>query len=232
MRSRCRPSRNCPTPTPIPAPRMRPPASRRPALSVLHLVVGVQIDGEAWQTYQVPVSIYEPAGLGELGERLLVGRLPDGRVVLDALTDPRAMTALLADTGGPACARPRGDARSRAGARDIAGAGAAGHGPRSGLGATAAAAARRRAEQHLVHPRRPGAREGVPSPGRRHEPRHRGPRRASGEPAPRTLPRLGERRLARPRHRPVERRPPGDGPGAALAGRRRLGSRLRPRRGG
>ena len=51
------------------------------APSVLHLVVGVQIDGGGWQTYQIPVSIYEPAGLGELGERLLVGRLPDGRVV-------------------------------------------------------------------------------------------------------------------------------------------------------
>lgn len=64
---------------------------------IVHLVVGVCLDGDQWQTYQVPICLYEASKVGELGGRVLVGTLRDGRTVLDALTDPFGMTALLHD---------------------------------------------------------------------------------------------------------------------------------------
>lgn len=57
---------------------------------VHHLVVGVELDGEAWQTYQVPVAVRSQS-VGSV-----VARLGADRWVVDALTDPLAMTALLA----------------------------------------------------------------------------------------------------------------------------------------
>lgn len=61
------------------------------ANAVAHVIVGVQLDGELWQTYQVPVSVYnEPhAGLR------LIGQLSGGDFVYDALSDPAAVPPLL-----------------------------------------------------------------------------------------------------------------------------------------
>ncbi len=61
------------------------------ASAVAHVVVGVALDDEIWQTYQVPVSVYgEPhAGLR------LIGQLSGGDFVYDALSDPAAVPLLL-----------------------------------------------------------------------------------------------------------------------------------------
>ncbi|MGB8020879.1 MAG: aminoglycoside phosphotransferase [Candidatus Nanopelagicales bacterium] len=59
--------------------------------AVAHLVVGVQLDGDHWQAYQVPVSLRADATPGAS----LIGRLPSGGWVHDALADPDAMTAML-----------------------------------------------------------------------------------------------------------------------------------------
>jgi maltokinase len=60
-------------------------------VAVAHLVVGVQLDGDHWQTYQVPVSLRaDPQP-----EMSSIGRLSAGDWVYDALADPHAAPALL-----------------------------------------------------------------------------------------------------------------------------------------
>ncbi len=61
---------------------------------VLQLTVGVRVD-DAWQTYQVPVCVYSKNLVGSVGPGVRVGELASGSVVVDALTDPVGMTALL-----------------------------------------------------------------------------------------------------------------------------------------
>ena len=62
-------------------------------VAVAHLVVGVQLDGDHWQTYQVPVSLRADPQPGVSS----IGRLSGGDWAYDALTDPEAMTALLGE---------------------------------------------------------------------------------------------------------------------------------------
>jgi maltokinase len=60
-------------------------------VAVAHLVVGVQLDGDHWQTYQIPVSLRADPQPGVSS----IGQLSGGDWAYDALTDPDAMTALL-----------------------------------------------------------------------------------------------------------------------------------------
>lgn len=62
-------------------------------VAVAHLVVAVQLDGDHWQTYQVPVSVYADPHPGPNA----IGQLSGGDWAYDALTDPQAIPALLAD---------------------------------------------------------------------------------------------------------------------------------------
>ncbi len=78
----------------ITAVRLEQVSRLRCDVPVAHLVVGVQLDGESWQTYQVPVSLRAD----RIAEAAMIGRLAAGEWVHDALTDPVAMTALLSDS--------------------------------------------------------------------------------------------------------------------------------------
>jgi maltokinase len=70
--------------------------------AVAHLVVGLQLDGDHWQTYQVPLSLYaEPRDGLEA-----IGQLPGGEWVHDAVADPAAIPALLATVGARAQVDP------------------------------------------------------------------------------------------------------------------------------
>ncbi len=70
------------------------PADLRGLPDVLQLIVGVHVD-DAWQTYQIPVCVYSQDLADPVGPRVRVGELADGSVVVDALSDPVGMTALL-----------------------------------------------------------------------------------------------------------------------------------------
>lgn len=59
--------------------------------AVADLVVGVQLDGDRWQTYQVPVSLYAKAQ----PSLEPIGQLPSGTWLYDAVADPAAIGALL-----------------------------------------------------------------------------------------------------------------------------------------
>ena len=78
----------------ITAVRLEQVSTLRCEVPVAHLVVGVQLDGESWQTYQVPVSLRAD----RIADAAAIGRLATGEWVHDALTDPVAMTALLSDS--------------------------------------------------------------------------------------------------------------------------------------
>lgn len=82
-------------------------------VAVAHLVVGVQLDGDHWQAYQVPLSLYaqEQPGLEP------IGRLASGTWVYDAVADPAAIGPLLA-TARP---QPVVDPASTHGAEPVAG---------------------------------------------------------------------------------------------------------------
>lgn len=71
-------------------------------VAVAHLVVGVQLDSDHWQTYQVPLSLYAD----ERPRLVAIGQLPGDVWAYDALTDPDAVPALLADGRGEPCVDP------------------------------------------------------------------------------------------------------------------------------
>ncbi|MGB7982359.1 MAG: hypothetical protein WCF36_16385 [Candidatus Nanopelagicales bacterium] len=58
---------------------------------VLEVIVGVQLDGSVWQTYQVPLSLHTDPH----PELLPIGQLDSRWWTYDALTDPAAVHALL-----------------------------------------------------------------------------------------------------------------------------------------
>lgn len=61
------------------------------AVTVVHVIIGVQLDGNLWQTYQVPLSLYaEPHP-----DLTPIGQLNSGEWAYDALSDPAAVPALL-----------------------------------------------------------------------------------------------------------------------------------------
>lgn len=60
-------------------------------VAVAHVVATVQLDGDHWQTYQVPVSLYADPH----PELRTIGQLAGGDWAYDALTDPAAIPALL-----------------------------------------------------------------------------------------------------------------------------------------
>lgn len=62
-------------------------------VAVAHVVVAVQLDGDHWQTYQVPISLYADPHPGMNA----IGQLAGGDWAYDALTDPAAIPGLLAD---------------------------------------------------------------------------------------------------------------------------------------
>ena len=64
-------------------------------VAVAHVVVGVQLDGDLWQVYQVPMSLYVDRQPGLTA----IGQLGTGDWVHDALTDPAAVPALLPPSG-------------------------------------------------------------------------------------------------------------------------------------
>lgn len=70
--------------------------------SVLNVIFGVQLDGQQWQTYQVPLSLY-PAPHPEVPA---IGQLMTGEWAHDALTDPTAVRALLVPSGAEATVDP------------------------------------------------------------------------------------------------------------------------------
>jgi maltokinase len=72
------------------------------AAAVAHVVVGVQLDGDHWQTYQVPLSLYAE----QHDDLEVIGQLPGGEWVHDAVSDPAAIPALLATVGSPAQVDP------------------------------------------------------------------------------------------------------------------------------
>lgn len=79
------------------------PDDARTAPTVTHLVVGVELDDQHWQTYQVPIARYrEPRP-----ELEAIGRLGDGSWVYDAAGDPAAVGALLADVSPSPHVDPR-----------------------------------------------------------------------------------------------------------------------------
>lgn len=64
-------------------------------VAVAHVVVGVQLDGDRWQTYQVPMSLY----IDRQDGLAAIGQLTSGQWIHDALTDPAAVPALLPPSG-------------------------------------------------------------------------------------------------------------------------------------
>ncbi len=62
-------------------------------VAVAHVIATVELDGDHWQTYQIPISLYaEPhPGLSPIGQ------LEDADWAYDALTDPAAIPSLLAN---------------------------------------------------------------------------------------------------------------------------------------
>jgi maltokinase len=71
-------------------------------VAVAHLVVGVQLDDEHWQAYQVPVSFYADPHPGLAP----IGQLSGGVWAHDALRDPAALPALLTASGTTAQVDP------------------------------------------------------------------------------------------------------------------------------
>lgn len=69
---------------------------------LLHVVVGVQLDGELWQTYQVPVSLYSQPH----PDRSPIGQLTSGPWVHDALADMAVAADLLVASGTRAVVDP------------------------------------------------------------------------------------------------------------------------------
>ena len=60
-------------------------------VAVLNVIIGVHLDGHEWQTYQVPMSLYsEPHP-----QLTPIGQIASGQWAYDALTDPKAISALL-----------------------------------------------------------------------------------------------------------------------------------------
>jgi maltokinase len=70
--------------------------------SVLSVILGVQLDGQHWQTYQVPLSLYG----APQAELPVVGQLMDGQWAHDALADPTAVRTLLIPAQGEATVDP------------------------------------------------------------------------------------------------------------------------------
>jgi maltokinase len=64
-------------------------------IAVAHVVVGVELDGNQWQTYQVPLSLYADPH----PDFTVIGQLAGGDWVHDALTDPSAVRSLLVASG-------------------------------------------------------------------------------------------------------------------------------------
>ena len=77
--------------------------SNAPAeVAVAHVVIGVELDGDHWQTYQVPMSLYAD----QHPDLMVIGQLPGGDWVHDALSDPAAVPALLGSSGTQAQVDP------------------------------------------------------------------------------------------------------------------------------
>ncbi len=71
-------------------------------VEVLNVIIGVHLDGHEWQTYQVPMSLY-PEPHPELTP---IGQVASGQWAYDALTDPKAIAALLSVAEGQAHVDP------------------------------------------------------------------------------------------------------------------------------
>ena len=82
-----------------------PLASAQPAPLVVHLVIEVMLGDDARQIYQVPVAIYPPNSPAAAAA-VEIGRLSDGSLVVDALTDVRVLTSTSLELSVPAVLDP------------------------------------------------------------------------------------------------------------------------------
>ena len=71
-------------------------------VAVLNLIIGVHLDGHEWHTYQVPMSLYSQPH----PELTPIGQVASGQWAYDALTDPKAIPALLTVAEGQARVDP------------------------------------------------------------------------------------------------------------------------------